>query len=137
MMSSLGLDESDSNSQSPSSPSLDRLSMKSDSPSESSGAGEDMSRGVVVALISSLLQPEKDVRIEAASSLALIDQDIPLLVLTEWHSAFSKQKQQDSKQYTTRKSSVAITQLVPSSPHPCTALIQGLVPIVEYGVLKS
>lgn len=136
-MSSLGLDESDSHSQSPSSPRLDRLSMKSDSPSESSVAGEDKSRGVVVALIASLLQPEEDVRSAAASSLALIAQARPLLVLTEWHSAFSKQKQLDSRQTTSRKSSVSIPQLVPSSPHPCTALIQGMGPVMEYVVGKS
>jgi len=136
-MSSLGLDECDSHSQSPSSPRLDRLSMKSDSPSESSVAGEDKSRGVVVALMASLLQPEEDVRSAAASSLALIAQARPLLVLTEWHSAFSKQKQLDSRQTTSRKSSASIPQLVPSSPHPCVALIKGMGPVMEYVVGKS
>jgi len=139
-MSLPGLEDGDSHSQGPASPRLDRLSMKSDSPSDMSVAGEtDKAREVVVALMSSLLQPEEDVRVAAASSLALIAQARPLLVLTEWHSAFSKQKQLDSRATPSmnRKSSAAIPQLVPVCPQPCTALVQGMGPVMGQVVAKS
>merc|ERR1719186_2384428 len=139
-MSFPGLDESDSHRQSPSSPRLDRLSMKSDSPSDNSVmAGDDKTRMVVVSLMASLLQPEEQVRKAASSSLALIAQSRPLLVLTEWHSSFSKEKQNVVKATPSsrRKSSAVIPQLVPGSPQPCTALIQGMGPVMDHIVAKS
>ena len=71
-----GLDEGDTHS-GPSSPRLDRLSIKSDSVPDLSSVGEDRTGEVVVALLASLLQPEEDVRLSAASSLALLAQARP------------------------------------------------------------
>ena len=133
--------ESDSHSLSPSSPKLDRLSMKSDTTSEHSvvSGGEDKTRLVVVSLLASLLQPEEDIRKAAASSLSLIAKSRPLLVLTEWHSAFTKEKQINVKATPSsrRKSSALIPQLIQVLPQPCTALVHGLRPVMGGVVTTS
>ena len=124
-----GLDVGDTPSDSPSSPRLDRLSMRSDSQPDLTSGVDDKAREVVVALLASILQSEEDVRNSAASSLALLAEHRSLLVLTEWHSAFSKQKQLAMKAATPstgRKVSGMQTPTVSS----CAVLVQAMGPIM-------
>ena len=57
---------------SPSSPKFDRLSMKSDSPSESLGNGDDRVRMVVTSLLSATMQQDAGVRYNCRILLGII-----------------------------------------------------------------
>ena len=130
----------------PSSPRLDRLSMRSDSPEAEGGQGsaEDKARLVITSLLAAALQHDAEVRRAASSSLSLVANTKPYMVLSEWHLMFGKERKKRMKETpnTRRRKSSAAVPTIPSNsqvhitPEPCTLLIEALVPCMKK-VVKS
>ena len=125
----------------PSSPRLDRLSMRSDSPEAEGvqGSAEDKARLVITSLLAAALQHDAEVRRAASSSLSLVANTKPYMVLSEWHLMFGKERKKRMKETPNtrrRKSSAAVSatpsnSLVNITPEPCTLLIEALVPCTK------
>ena len=106
---------------SPGSPRLDRLSLKSES--EVSVGQEDTARTVVISLLAAAVQSDQEVRAAAASSLARIGGERPYLVLSEWHTVLGRERRRAVRETpnTRRRNSTLV-----SSPTPTIMLVEAL-----------
>ena len=111
---------------------FDRLSIKSDSPSESERGVEDRSRLVVTSLLQALVHPDQSLRTAASNSLASVAGQKPYLVLSEWHALFGKEKRKRVKDTpnTVRRNSTAVVSTSSTDYESCSLLVQGLSPIM-------
>jgi len=91
---------------------------------------DDKIKTVVVSLLRCCMAPEEEVGRGAAASLALIGKNNPISVLTEWHTAFVREKEvcalnSNSPQRRDGRSSV------PPCPNTCGLLISSLAPVLD------